>query len=132
MRRIKNQESPWYHMNMRRIIVKEGPLVFIRNVLVMEVVAAIVHVCYLAPRELRRHIPEPRAFEIHTLRYPRDPLVLRLPTGPTSSRYLYRLRTSRDSRSLKKRSSKDPGLLFRHHQSVSLNTVTSVEIYSRL
>ena len=127
MRRIKNQESPWYHMNMRRIIVKEGPLVFIRNVLVMEVVAAIVmYVISLLEnygaiyqnlglsRYIRFDILEILLFSGFQLVY-------------IISLFIdwYFTRFEITEKEIIKRS----GLLFRHHKSVSLNTVTSVEIY---
>ena len=127
MRRIKNQESLWYHMNMRRIIVKEGPLVFMRNVLVMEVVAAIVmYVISLLEnygaiyqslglsRYIRFDILEILLFSGFQLVY-------------IISLFIdwYFTRFEITEKEIIKRS----GLLFRHHKSVSLNTVTSVEIY---
>ncbi|MDE1975061.1 MAG: putative DNA binding domain-containing protein [Patescibacteria group bacterium] len=112
---------------MRKVVVREGPLVFIRNVIVMEIFAAAVMyvISFLEnygaiyqslglSRYIRFDILEIIIFSGFQLVYI---------TFLFFEWYFTRFEIT--DREIIRRS----GLLFRHHKSVSLKAVTSVEIY---
>src|SRR3989304_2144492 len=112
---------------MRRIIVKEGPLVFLRNVLVMEVVAAIF---VYALSFLENYEMLYRTWGI--VKFIRYDLFLILIFSGFQLVYVSLLFLDwyfAHFEITEKEITKKSGLMFRHRKSVTLSRVVSVETY---
>ncbi len=112
---------------MRKIIIKEGPIVFLRDVVVMEILATVIF--YLASLLANYEILYRSTFLVHYIRYD---IFLILLFSFFQLSYICILFLNwyfSHYEILDKEIIKKTGLLFRRRKSVSMYEVASVEIY---
>lgn len=112
---------------MRKIVIKEGPLVFLRDVFVMEILATLIFfgATFLANYEMLYEA----SFLADTLRYEIFLIVIFSLFQLTYISVLFLNWYFSHYEITEKEIIKKTGLLFRHRKAVSLNDVASVELY---